>query len=68
MNLKTKLQNTEIAADSVPLSLAGRLAIEAVSPEIDAGAWPIKSSLGSAIEVSADIFSDGHDVLACDLL
>ena len=68
MNLKTKLQNTGIAADSVPLSLAGRLAIEAVSPEIDAGAWPIKSALGSAIEVSADIFSDGHDVLACDLL
>jgi len=46
----------------------GRAVIEAVSPEIDYGRFPIKRTAGEDVEVEADIFSDGHDVLAARLL
>jgi starch synthase (maltosyl-transferring) len=42
-----------------------RIAIESVSPEIDAGRFPAKRSLGEKVAVEADIFADGHDALAC---
>jgi len=41
------------------------IVIEAVQPEIDGGRWPIKREVGDRLEVSADIFKEGHDVLAC---
>lgn len=37
--------------------------IERVSPEIDGGRYPIKREVGDRLEVSADIFKEGHDVL-----
>lgn len=45
-----------------------RLIIEAVSPEIDGGAFPIKRTVGEVVEVSADIFADGHDLLCAAIL
>ena len=42
-----------------------RVAIESVSPEIDAGRFPAKRTLGEKVAVEADIFADGHDALAC---
>src|SRR6202022_943254 len=39
------------------------IAIEAVQPELDGGAWPIKRVVGDSIEVSADILKEGHDLL-----
>ncbi len=42
-----------------------RVAIEAVAPEIDAGRFPAKRTLGEKVAVEADIFADGHDALAC---
>lgn len=45
--------------------LAGRrLTIEEVWPEVDAGRHPIKRVVGDRLEVWADIFCDGHDVVA----
>jgi starch synthase (maltosyl-transferring) len=41
------------------------IVIEKVQPEVDSGRWPIKRELGDRLEVSADIFKEGHDVLAC---
>lgn len=41
--------------------------IEGVRPEIDGGRWPIKREVGDRLEVSADIFKEGHDTLACVL-
>src|SRR5262245_6227190 len=41
-----------------------RVVIERVWPEIDAGRFPIKRTVGEQITVSADVFADGHDVLA----
>jgi starch synthase (maltosyl-transferring) len=45
-----------------------RVLIEAVSPEIDAGAYPVKRVLGDRLVVSADLIADGHDVLGGALL
>src|SRR5678816_471104 len=41
-----------------------RVVIERVWPEIDTGRFPIKRTVGEQVTVSADIFADGHDVLA----
>ncbi|KAB1157506.1 alpha-1,4-glucan--maltose-1-phosphate maltosyltransferase [Flavobacterium luteum] len=40
-----------------------RIIIENVSPQLDCGAYPIKRIVGQKVIVTADIFSDGHDVL-----
>jgi starch synthase (maltosyl-transferring) len=40
-----------------------RVIIEGVSPEIDCGRFPIKRTLGEAVCVEADIFTDGHDAV-----
>jgi starch synthase (maltosyl-transferring) len=42
-----------------------RIAVEAVQP---GGAFPAKTVVGRDFTVTADIFGDGHDVLAADLL
>ena len=44
-----------------------RVVIEAVSPEIDAGRFPAKRTIGERITVEANIFADGHDALAAVL-
>jgi starch synthase (maltosyl-transferring) len=42
--------------------------IECVSPEVDAGRYPAKRVVGDIVEVGADIFRDGHDMLAARVL
>lgn len=42
---------------------ANRIAIEAVTPQVDGGRFPVKRILGERVEIEADIFSDGHDVV-----
>jgi starch synthase (maltosyl-transferring) len=44
-----------------------RVVIEGVSPEIDAGRFPIKRTVGDEVKVTASVFADGHDVLAAIL-
>jgi len=41
--------------------------IEAIEPCIDGGRYPVKRVIGQELPVSADIFKDGHDVLAAVL-
>jgi starch synthase (maltosyl-transferring) len=45
-----------------------RVIIEGVTPEIDAGRFPIKRIVGEETVVEADILADGHDALSCALL
>ncbi|MDR3461964.1 MAG: 4-alpha-glucanotransferase [Beijerinckiaceae bacterium] len=47
---------------------AGRVIIEAVTPEIDGGRHAVKSVVGQNVDVEADIFTDGHEKIAADLL
>ena len=44
-----------------------RVVIEGVSPEIDAGQFPIKRTAGEQVAVEAVAFADGHDVLSVRL-
>jgi starch synthase (maltosyl-transferring) len=45
-----------------------RVVIERLEPEIDAGRFPIKRTVGEQVRVRADIFADGHDLLCAALL
>ncbi len=47
--------------------MRNRVIIENVKPEIDNGLFFIKRIRGERVDVSADIFSDGHDVLRAAL-
>jgi starch synthase (maltosyl-transferring) len=42
----------------------GRIIIDDVRPRTPTGAYPAKAVVGEAVPVSADIFRDGHDILA----
>ena len=41
-----------------------RVVIEGVTPQIDAGRHPIKRIVGDTVSVEADVYKDGHDLLA----
>ena len=41
-----------------------RVIIEAPSPEVDGGAFPAKRVAGDIVVAEADIFADGHDLIA----
>ena len=45
-----------------------RVIISGVSPEIEAGRFPIKRIVGEVTIVEADALTDGHDALSCALL
>ncbi len=44
------------------------LVIENVTPQIDCGRYPVKRVVGDTCRVGADIYKDGHDLLAARLL
>src|SRR5207244_1009746 len=41
--------------------------IEGVAPAVDGGRYPVKREVGAVLEVTADIFTEGHDVLVAYL-
>lgn len=45
-----------------------RIVIEAVRPAVDEGAFAVKRTLGETVVIQADIFMDGHEELAAELL
>jgi starch synthase (maltosyl-transferring) len=45
-----------------------RVIIEGLEPEVDAGRFLIKRTVGEKVFVEADIFTDSHDALSCILL
>ena len=42
-----------------------RIVIENVMPQLDGGINPIKRIVNQYVNVKADVFSDGHDVIEC---
>ncbi|MBB3226934.1 starch synthase (maltosyl-transferring) [Luteibacter sp. Sphag1AF] len=58
----TQARDLVKAATSAP-----RVCIEAVRPSVDDGRFPAKRIVGQRIDVTADVFMDGHDVLAVRL-
>ena len=59
---------TPLAAGSLAAIVAPRVVIEHVSPSIDAGCYPAKAVIGQAVVVEADIYLDGHEKAAAQLL
>src|SRR5690242_5647495 len=45
-----------------------RVIIENVQPQVDHGLHPAKRTIGERVDVSADIFGDGHDYIRAHLL
>jgi starch synthase (maltosyl-transferring) len=43
----------------------GRVVVEHVRPTVDCGLLPAKAAVGQPLMVHADVFADGHDMLAC---
>jgi len=67
---RTKADAAETGIDGRRLDpqLLRRVVVEGVHPEIDAGRFPVKRTVGEDVVVGADIFTDGHDKLAAALL
>lgn len=41
-----------------------RVVIEHIEPAVDGGRFPTKGVVGEEVEIGADVFSDGHDVVS----
>jgi starch synthase (maltosyl-transferring) len=54
-------------APPLPDHLTRRVVIDNVRPRVDEGRFPIKRTVGESVEVIADIFADGHDVVVAVL-
>jgi starch synthase (maltosyl-transferring) len=59
---------TDRIAMPVSQSKPPRIQIEDVRPQVDAGRYPVKRSVGEAVEVWATIFRDGHESLGASIL
>lgn len=68
MRVFTSERIAEGTAPSTEPVGTGRVVIERVTPELDGGRTPIKRLVGDVVEVEADIFSDGHDKIAAEIL
>jgi len=44
-----------------------RVVVERIRPSVDGGRFPIKRTPGESVAVTADMFADGHDVIAAVL-
>lgn len=65
----TRTDSDRVLADDRMSAVEGRrrVVISGVVPEIEGGRFAIKRTAGETVAVEADIFADGHDVLACVL-
>ncbi|HET7710690.1 MAG TPA: alpha-1,4-glucan--maltose-1-phosphate maltosyltransferase [Thermoanaerobaculia bacterium] len=52
----------------MPIDGRQRVVIEGVQPSVDSGQFAAKRIVGDLVNVEADIFADGHDVIAAQLL
>jgi starch synthase (maltosyl-transferring) len=48
---------------STPAALPERIVIQYAAPAVDGGRYPAKRCIGDRVEVQADVFRDGHDLI-----
>ena len=69
--LKPRRDDATALRAGVAQELAGdgraRAVIEDVAPAVDAGRFAVKRVVGDCVEVEADCYADGHDLIACVL-
>src|SRR5215469_16998400 len=59
--------DSRVSSGAIGEALARRVIIERIRPAIDGGRFAIKRTPGEAVEVRANIFADGHDLIAAVL-
>src|SRR5487761_1125060 len=64
------MEGKQQTKDTIAARLEGRrrVVIEGVKPEIDCGEFPIQRVVGETVVVEADVFADGHDAVAAQIL
>jgi starch synthase (maltosyl-transferring) len=55
-------KSAKLAAGRCP-----RLVVEAVTPRVEGGAFPVRRVVGETVTVEADVFADGHEYLSVEL-
>lgn len=70
---EVRILSAERAVTAAPLEPStptgeDRVVIEAVMPEIDGGRSAVKRVVGESVHVTADIFSDGHEIIDAEIL
>jgi starch synthase (maltosyl-transferring) len=63
-----KKQAAVAAGPPLDPELLRRVVVECVTPEVDEGRYPAKRTAGEEVVVEADVFADGHDVVAAVVL
>jgi starch synthase (maltosyl-transferring) len=58
----------DASVDAAEAARRPRIAIEAVTPSVDGGRFPVKTIVGRVVTVEADIFADGHEVLRAEIV
>ena len=61
----------KLATPQIPLEHLAelrRVVVENVSPAVDGGRFAAKSVIGEAVTITADAFTDGHELLAVDTM
>jgi starch synthase (maltosyl-transferring) len=51
-----------------PATEPPRVVIEEITPAVDGGRYPVKLSVGGTLDVSANVFRDGHDLVAARVI
>ena len=64
----TRVESTRVDSTRVEPAEERPIIIEAVMPELDGGAFAAKGAVGEKVDVEADIFKEGHDVLRAEVL
>src|SRR5215471_19302742 len=64
----TPLRTRRSATERSALTKLPRIVIDDVAPTVDQGRFAAKRVVGETIAIEADVFTDGHDLLAVDLL
>ena len=67
MNPVPEAATPDSPAARPPKRALSRVVIEGVQPQVDEGRFPIKRTVGEDVDVRADIFADGHDLLSAVL-
>jgi starch synthase (maltosyl-transferring) len=57
-----------VAGSPATSTFRERVVIEGLAPEVDAGRFAAKGTLGDPVRVEADVFTDGHEGVAAALL
>src|SRR5687767_758258 len=55
--------NGTMPGDGIPTTFRS-VVIESVTPELDGGRYPVKREVGDTFVVEADLFKEGHDIIA----